>query len=172
MAMIPMTSGFSICPEGTHVFRIYKVEYNEEFGKLVVHFVNAQGCTVQERFSLMNPDGSANEGACNAFSFFAKTALNDFTLEAVDPDTLVDRYIKAEVTHTKLPSNKDPNKTLTFANLGDKWTADGFDTTPVPKALTLGKDTNVATTPAPAPAADPTPAAPAGGLDLNALLNG
>ena len=58
---------------------------------------------------------------------------------------------------------------MTFANLGDKWVADGFDTTPVPKALTLGKDTNVAPTPVAQPTPTPTPAT---GLDLNALLNG
>ncbi len=165
MAIIPMTSGFTVCPEGVHTFRIYKVDYNEEFGKLVVHLVNAQGITHQERFSLMGADGNINERACAAFSFFAKTALNDFAIEAVDPQTLVDHYIKAEVAHTKMPSNKDPNKMMTFANLGDKWTADGFDTTPVAKALTLGKETT-------APAPTPAPAAPATGLDLNALLNG
>lgn len=169
MAMIPMTSGFTLCPKGVQVFRIYKVDYDEEFGKLVIHLVNAQGITQQERYQLMSANGEMNEKACAAFSFFAKTALNDFSLEAVDPVMLVNRYIKADVIHTELPSNKDPNKTVTFANLGDKWAADGFDTTPVPKALSLGTDTNVATTPA-APAT-PTPA-PATGLDLNALLNG
>ena len=117
----------------------------------------------------MGADGNINEKACAAFSFFAKTALNDFSLEAVDPATLVDHYIKADVVHTEMPSNKDPNKTVTFANLGDKWAADAFDTPPVPKALSLGKDTNVATTPV--PQAAPTPA-PATGLDLNAILNG
>ena len=166
MAMIPMTNGFTLCPKGVHVFRIYKVEYNEEFGKLLVHLVNAQGITVMERFSLMNQDGSMNERACGAFSFFAKTALNNFTLDAVDPDTLIDHYIKAEVTHTEVPSNKEPGKTVTFVNLGDKWVADGFDTTPVPKALYLGKPEGTA-----APVAQPTPA-PATGLDLNAILNG
>lgn len=169
MAIIPMTSGFTVCPEGTHIFRIYKVDYNEEFGKLVAHLVNAQGITVQERYSLMGQDGSINEKACNAFSFFAKTALNDFSLEAVDPAMLVDRYIKASVTHTVQPNKNDPTKTVTFANLGDKWVADGFDTTPVAKALTLGKET---ATPAPtAPVAQPTAPAQTG-LDLNALLNG
>lgn len=169
MAIIPMTSGFTLCPKGVHVFRIYKVDYNEEFGKLVIHLVNAQGCTVQERYSLMNQDGSINEKACNAFSFFAKTALNDFSLEAVDPATLVDHYIKAEATHTELPSAKDPNKTVTFVNLGDKSVAEGFETVPVAKALTLGKETN--TPAAPVPEAQPS-TTPATGLDLNALLNG
>ena len=114
----------------------------------------------------MGQDGSINEKACNAFSFFAKTALNDFTLEAVDPVMLVDRYIKADVTHTTQPNKNDPTKTVTFVNLGDKWVADGFDTTPVAKALTLGKET---TAPTPAPVAQPEAPA-ATGLDLNALL--
>lgn len=171
MAIIPMTSGFALCPKGVQVFRIYKVDYNEEFGKLLIHLVNAQGITVQERYSLMNADGSINEKACNAFSFFAKTALNDYTLEAVDPVMLVDRYIKADVTHSTSPSTKDPTKTVTFANLGDKWVADGFETTPVAKALTLGKETNVPTTPVVQPTPTP-PSTPATGFDLNALLNG
>ena len=155
-----MTSGFTLCPEGVHIFRIYKVDYNEDFGKLVIYLVNAQGITHQEKFSLMGADGSINDRACAAFSFFAKTALNDFTLEACDPETLVDRYIKAEVTHSTSPNRNDPTKTVTFANLGDKWVANGFDTTPVAKALSIGKETSA-------------PAAPAtSGLDINALLNG
>ena len=166
MAIIPMTSGFTVCPKGVHIFRIYKVDCDEEFGKLVVHLVNAQGITVQERSSLMGQDGSINEKACNAFSFFAKTALNDFTLEAVDPVMLVDRYIKADVIHTTQPNKNDPTKTVTFVNLGDKWVADGFDTPPEAKALTLGKET---TAPAPTPVAQPEAPA-ATGLDLNALL--
>ena len=164
MAMIQMTSGFTLCPKGVQVFRIYKVDYNEEFGKLVVHLVNAKGITIQERFSLMNQDGSINERACTAFSFFAKTALNDFTLEAVDPVTLIDHYIKADIKHTETPSRTDPTKTMTFVNLGDKWVADGFDTTPVPKALNLGKENAT-------PVAPVTQATPAG-LDLDSLLNG
>ena len=164
MALIPMTNSFTVCPEGTHIFRIYKVDYNEEFGKLIIHLVNAQGATVQERYSLMSPDGSMNEKACNAFSFFAKTALNDFAIEAVDPATLVDHYIKAEVTHTVQPNRNDPSKNVTFTNLGGKWSAEGFDTTPCAKALTLGKE---ATAPAPA---TPTPAPNPTGLDLTALL--
>lgn len=169
MAMIPMTGGFTLCPKGVQVFRIYKVDYNEEFGKLIVHMVNAKGITIQERFSLMYQDGSINERACAAFSFFAKTALNDFALEAVDPETLVDHYIKVDVIHKEEVSRNDPTKTVTFVNTGDKWVADGFDTTPIPKALTLGKETATPTPPA-APQTRATP--PTTGLDLDALLGG
>ena len=140
MAQIKMTSGFTVCPEGVHIFRIYKVDYDQEFGKITVYLVNAKGITHTERFSLLGNNGLVNEKACNAFSYFAKTALNDFSLEEIDHNDLVGHYIKAEVVHTVTPSSKDPSKTMTFANLTNKWVADGFDTTPVSKALTLGSE--------------------------------
>lgn len=163
MAMIPMTNTFSLCPEGEQVFRIYKVDYNEEFGRLVVYLVNAQGNTAQNKFSLMNQDGSTNDKVCNAFSFFAKNVLNDFSIPAVDPMMLVDHYVKLVVTHDVKPSTKNPGETVTFVNVKSPSVASGFETEPCAKALTLGKAVTVTT---------PTTEAPATGLDLNALLNG
>ena len=169
MATIQMTgNNFTVCPEGRHIFRIYKVDFNPDFGKVVVYMVNAQGITHRENFGLMRADGSMNEGACNAFSFFARTALNDFSREAIDHTELVGRYIGAEVVHTVQPNRNDPTKNVTFANLvGEKWVASGFDTTPVAKALTLGTETGAPK--AATPASVETPA-PTTGLDLNALL--
>ena len=137
MARIPMTGGFQIMPEGEQVLKITAAEYDEDFGKAIFTLANAKGQTCQERFSLLMQDGSPNEKALGAFSFFAKTALNDFDIEDVDPDELVGHYIKAEVIHNKVPSNKDPNKTMTFINLGSKSPADGFEETPAPKASGL-----------------------------------
>lgn len=158
MATIRMTGGFAICPEGKHIFRIYKVEYNEEFGKISVHLVNAQGVTHVERFSLMNNNGEMNDKACNAFSFFAKTALNNFTIEEIDHNDLVNRYIGGEIVHTSSPNRNDPTKTVTFANITTKWVAEGFDTEPCKKALELGNAT--------APVEQPT-----GAVNLDTLLN-
>lgn len=142
MAKVPMTSGFMLIPEGEYVFRIYDVEQDETFGKIIVKLVNAQGMTQIERFSLKNQNDEWNEGALNAFSYFAKNALNDFTREDVEPKELIDHYIRAEVVHSDpIPNRKDPSKTIVFANLGDKSPADGFDTDPVKRALTLGKTT-------------------------------
>lgn len=169
MARIPMTSGFVLIPEGTYIFRIWDAKYDEEFGKIEVKLVNAEGATHTERFSIKNNDDTYNEGAMNAFSYFAKTAMNDFALEDIDPEELIDHYIEAEVTHTKLPSNKDPNKMVTFANLGDKAPADGFDTEPVARALTLSRDNagkSAPKTSTPAKKAE----APKKGLDLDSLL--
>ena len=175
MARIPMTSGFTLIPEGTYVFRIYDAKYDEEFGKIEVKMVNAAGMTHTERFSIKDKNDELNEKALNAFSYFAKTVMGDYTLEDIDPAELVDHFVCAEVVHTKLPSNKDPNKTVTFANLGDKSPAEYFDTEPVARALTLGKGgtspapkaATSAPAPATAPAAQPTAAK---GLDLDALL--
>lgn len=179
MARIPMTSGFTLIPEGTYVFRVYDATYDEEFGKIEVKLVNAQGMTHTERFSIKDNNDELNEKALNAFSYFAKTVMGDYTLADIDPSELIDHFICAEVVHTKLPSNKDPNKTVTFANLGDKSPAEYFDTEPVARALTLGKGNNATAAPkstapssAPAaPAASASAAQPAKGLDLDALLS-
>ena len=160
MATIQMTSGFTVCPEGKHIFRIFQVDYNEEFGKLAVHMVTAQGVIHVERFSLMNNNGEMNDKACNAFSFFAKTALNNFSLEEIDHNDLVNHYIGGEIVHTKLPSRNDPTKNVTFANITDKWVAEGFDTTPCKKALELGST--------PVAPSEPTPV---GEVNLDNLLD-
>ena len=168
MARIPMTSGFTLIPEGVYVFRIYDASYDEEFGKIVVKLVNAQGATQTEKFNIKDNNDEINEKALNAFSYFAKTAMNDFTLEDVDPEELIDHYIRAEIVHTQSPSRKDPTKNVTFSNLGDKSPADGFDTDAVPRALSMtGDATQQKQSSAPATA---TAEEPKKGLDLDALL--
>ena len=140
MSKITLTSNFTNCPEGKHIFRIYKVDYNEDFGKLNIYLVNAQGITHIERFSLMLASGEMNEKACSAFSFFAKTALNNFSIAEIDHNDLVNHYIGGEIVHTTMPNRNDPTKTVTFVNITEKWVADGFDTTPTEKALTIGTE--------------------------------
>lgn len=130
MAIIHMTGGFKICPEGKHVFKISKVDYEPDFGKLVVHMVTKEGYKHTERFSLMDARGEMNDKACNAFSFFAKTALNNFTVEEIDHNDLVNHYIGGMIVHTESPSRKDPASTVTFANITEKWVATGFDEAP------------------------------------------
>lgn len=147
MARIPMTGGFQMMPEGEQVLKVTKAEYDVDFGKATFTLENAKGITCQERFSLLNQDGTPNEKALGAFSFFAKTVLNNFDLEDVDPEELVGHYLRAEIIHNKVPSTKDPTKMMTFVNLGNKSSADGFD-------------------------GEPAPAPKAAGLDLSSLLKG
>jgi hypothetical protein len=148
MARIPMTGGnYQQIPEGEQVLKVTKAEYDAEFGKIIITLQNVKGLTCQERFSILNQDNTPNEKALNAFSFFAKTVMNNFEMEDVDPEELVGHYLRAEIIHNQVPSNKDPNKMMTFVNLGNKTPADGFD-------------------------GEPAPAPKAGGLDLSALLKG
>lgn len=160
MSRIPLSGGFVLIPEGTEVFRIYDVVEHEDFGKIEVKLVDAKGRTTIERFQIKNKDDSYNEGALNAFSYLAKAAMDDFELEDIEPTDMIDHYIEAEVKHDTQPSRTDPTKTVTFVNLGKKSPAEGFDTEPTKKALTLGKKEETE------PAKTETK-----GLDLDAILN-
>lgn len=155
MSRIPLTSGFQIIPEGEYIFRIYDVSYDENFGKMVVKMITSKGQKHTERFGLKDSNDQWNENALNAFSFFAKTALNDFEREDIDPAEMVGHYIRAEIVHTHMPSKNDPTKTLTFANLGrEKSPADGFEEEPTDKVKELFGEKDESK-----------------GLDLDALLN-
>jgi hypothetical protein len=129
MATIELKGGFTVIPEGTHIFKITSVSYKEEFGKLEVNMETAKGQKHTERFTLMRQDGTTNEGAMGAFSFFARTAMNDSSLTFIDHNDIVGKYIKCVVNHDVKPSTKDPNKNVTFVHLGDKFPADGFEET-------------------------------------------
>ena len=49
MAKIGLSEGFSLIPEGTHVFQIVKVNYKEDFGKMEVTMQLATGQKHVER---------------------------------------------------------------------------------------------------------------------------
>lgn len=167
MAKIGLTEGFTLIPKGTHVFQITGVKYKEDFGKMEIAMQTVTGQKHVERFSLLNKDGEPNQGGLNAFSYFAKVALNDFSLTEIDHEDLVGHFIRCEVDHEEVESNRTPGKMLNFVRLGDKEPADGFD--------------NEAAVPSPAPAkkeptekaASVTQTATASGkkhFDLNTIL--
>ncbi len=160
MARIPMTKGYSQIPEGRYIFGIYDVQYDEDFGKIEIKMVTAKGQTHTERFHIKDSSGLLLEKALGAFSYFAKTAMNNDELEDIDPMELVGHYLEAEVIHNERPSLKDPTKTVTFANLGEKVPAAGFAEHPTPKVQALLGGSRKASGKAPATA----------GFDLDALL--
>ena len=131
MSRIKLSSNsFSIVPEGTHIFEITDVDYKEEFGKLEIKMKTAEGDTHTERFSFRKANGKDNEGALNAFSYFARTALNDYNVEDLDPAELVGKFIECDVEHETTDSTKTPGKMVTFSRLGDKRPASGFTNSP------------------------------------------
>lgn len=164
MAKIGLSEGFTLIPKGTHVFKIVEVKYKEDFGKMEIVMQLASGQKHTERFSLLNADGEPNQGGLNAFSYFAKTALNDYTLTEIDHEELVGHYIRCEVDHEEVESNKTPGKMLKFVRLVDKEPADGFDEAeaPAPK-----KESKPAAT---APAAASAEKASGKKFDLDSIL--
>lgn len=150
MAKIGLSEGFSLIPKGTHVFKITGVNYKEDFGKMEITMQLASGQKHVERFSLLNKDGEPNQGGLNAFSYFAKVALDDFALTEIDHEDLVGRFIRCEVDHEEVESNRTPGKMLKFVRLGDKEPADGYDEAPAGAPAPAKAEKS---TPAPAPAA-------------------
>ena len=85
MAKIKLTDGgFTLIPEGVTTFKIVGATYEEDFGKLEVELQTKNGQKHVERFSLVTDDGEVNEGATKAFSYFAKTALNNYNIDEID----------------------------------------------------------------------------------------
>ena len=143
---IPLTSGFTLIPEGTYNFKITSVKYDADFGNMEIRMVTKDNLSYTERFKMLDAFGEPNEKAMNAFSYFAKTAMNDFTLDEIDEQDLVGHFICGTIEHTESPSKKDKNKTVTFANMTDKSPCEGWDEEPAKQ------DAAPAPTPAPTPA--------------------
>lgn len=144
---INIKTRYTLIPEGRHIFRIYDVEYEPEFGKIVIKLINSQGQIYIERFFILTIDNEPNDSVINAFSYFAKTAINDFTLEDIDPKVLIDKYISATLFHYIVEPNEINNyeKPVTYMRLKDFEYAEGFDpdSNPVNKALNFGKNKKV-----------------------------
>lgn len=127
MAKIKLSEGgFTLIPEGVTTFKIVGVEYKEDFGKMKVQLQTQSGTKYTEQFSLLDKKGEVNEGALKAFSYFAKTALNNYELDEIDETDLIGCYITATVKHEEFESNKTPGRMLKSVRLNDYTVAAGF----------------------------------------------
>jgi hypothetical protein len=133
---------FKVVPEGTHVFKVTDCKWDEDFGKLEFVLETSKGYKHIERFGLLDANGEVNEKANNAYSFFARTVLNDMNIDEIEHSDLVGKYIEATVEHDKKPNRNDPTKTVTFVKLGAKKPASGFNgaETPVGNAQKVNLD--------------------------------
>lgn len=119
MSIIKLSkSKYGIIAEGTYVFTIMEVSYDEDFGKISIDMKNENDEIFTQKYNLKTADDTPNEKSLSMFSFFAKTALNNFDLEEIDPEELVGHKLLATVSHKQVESNKT-GKMLTFANLTD-----------------------------------------------------
>lgn len=131
MAKIKLSEGgFSIVPEGVTVFKVMKVDDSkyEDFGKLVVKLQTASGQTHNEMFTLTKANGELNEGALKAWSYFARTCLNNFNADEIDTKDIVGCYIQATVKHETFTRTKGEKAgtEATAVRLNDYTVATGF----------------------------------------------
>lgn len=123
-------STFSLIPEGTTIFKVMEVDDSkyEDFGKLAVKLQTAKGETHTETFSLIKANGELNEGALKAWSYFARTCLNNFRAEEIDTQDIVGCYIQATVKHEKYTRTKGDKAGTegTSVRLNDYTTAASF----------------------------------------------
>ena len=123
-------STFTLIPEGTTTFKVMEVndEKYEDYGKLEVKLQTAKGETHIERFTLIKSNGELNEGALKAWSYFARTCLNNYNVDEIDTQDIVGCYITATVKHETYTRTKgDKTGTEgTSVRLNDYTTASGF----------------------------------------------
>jgi len=103
MGKIKLTGGFTPIPEGEYIFYVKNVDQSklDDFGKLTVVLATSKGRIHREMFSFIKNDGSENETAHNSFSSLARAALGLTMTDDrdVDPEELVGKYFKCEVSH-------------------------------------------------------------------------
>lgn len=94
--------GFSLIPEGTHVFKVVdcKDKY-EDFDYVEYELQNSSGQKVTNRFNFTDSKGEVNEIGVYYWSKFARACLNLGANEEpeIDFSDLVGCYIEAEVKH-------------------------------------------------------------------------
>lgn len=125
-------SGYSLIPEGVTTFKVMEVDDSkyEDFGKLDIKLQTAKGETHVERFTLIKATGDLNDGALKAWSYFARTCLNNYQADEIDTQDIVGCYITATVKHetyTRTKGDKAGTEATT-ARLNDYTTASGFKT--------------------------------------------
>lgn len=124
MGLLKLSQGFTSLPDGEQTLYITGVDYDEKWGKIEVHCINASGIKHSERYRVLNDKGETNEVALNLFSWLARAVLGEDTGDEIDPTTLTGHYFACTVSHVK--SEGKDGKTYNNTRLSDLEGATGF----------------------------------------------
>ena len=138
MPKIQLVEAFQRIPEGTYIFKCERVEFDSTYGVLKLHLVTADGHKHIDQYNLLNANNEVNEIAQMSFSVTARALMMSPDIMDVDTDALVGKYMKATVSHVVKPNRNDPTKTVTFVQLKDKMSANGFESKPFDVNALLG----------------------------------
>lgn len=111
---------FQPIPAGEQVVRIKEIDESEyaKFDKLTVKIEDESGRTARVNFSFVNSDGEPNETADFIYTRMARAAMGDETLDEIDSQELVGKFVRVEIVHN------EGTKGGTFANV-KKWIGPG-----------------------------------------------
>lgn len=117
--------GFSLIPEGVHVFKVVGcTDKYEDFDKVEYELQNSAGQKISNRFNFVDDKGEVNEIGAYYWSKFARACLNLGANEEpeIDFSDLVGCYVEAEVKHNTYiaKSGEHKGEEMTGANLIDK----------------------------------------------------
>ena len=117
--------GFSLIPEGTHVFKVVGcTDKYEDFDKVEYELQNSAGQKISNRFNFVDDKGEVNEIGTYYWSKFARACLNLGANEEpeIDFSDLVGCYVEAEVKHHTYiaKSGEHKGEEMKGANLIDK----------------------------------------------------
>ena len=127
--------------EKNALLQITSCEYDPEFGKISMILSNERGETMQNNFRFMNNDGSQNEPALKAFSYFSRVAMGDWTIDGVDDQDLIGKYIRADISLREGKEKSKDGEIIKFANLDKVYqTDDEFQTSKVSAAAASDED--------------------------------
>lgn len=117
--------GFSLIPEGVHVFKVVGcTDKYEDFDKVEYELQNSAGQKISNRFNFVDEKGEVNEISTFYWSKFARACLNLGANEEpeIDFSDLVGCYVEAEVKHNTytVKSGEHRGEERTGANLVDK----------------------------------------------------
>ena len=121
MSRIALTGGFTPMPEGIHILKITKVEYDESFGRMSITMENAAGQRHFENFRFLDANGEENQKAIGAFSSLARAALGDSEADEIDTDELVGYLVKGEISYRTYEDKEGKTRTATQKTPGTWW---------------------------------------------------
>ena len=92
---------------------------------------------IAEKPSVAREIARSNNGGAKAFSFLAKTALNNFSAVELDPTALVGKKLIGDIEHSEVESTTKEGEMMKFANLRNFKV---YEETPKAKAASTTED--------------------------------
>ena len=99
------------------LLKVVVATYDQDFGKVACDLINDKGEIVSNNFGLMRDDGSINDGALKAFSYFSRVVMGDWGRDDIEAEDLVGRCIRADINMVEGKKMNKDGEPMYFANI-------------------------------------------------------